>query len=387
MDRETLISYISKLNDRNLQQQQASGFTLWAILGLIAYLILGLSDKIPLIYNSTELKFYLVIFSAGVIDFLILICLLIFSIIEYSTPFGKRKFFSTVDSKSSFMSIFPFCFIVFVFSIINFIAANLVETIKMSPWIFWSFFLILALTGINPFIQKAKRFIKSSKKTYLNISEDTPGMRLTNSITYAYLSIIGLLFLYFTYRDISIPLEAVQITLLLKTSIEIFAFLILVYFLFYDLNSKNKFVWLKKLEMEIYIDDLSDNEIRERLEKEYIGYNVLKWISRRNEVLNTVSNEYLNLLKEEKPKMDEIMKEIDNEYTLEKVGRLEIFDKIQKKFQNILFLANETSDQYYEIIKQNQIPDKDEIKAIIEANIEWGKQIKHLETENNDFFK
>jgi hypothetical protein len=39
MDKEALINYISKLNDRNLQRQQASGFTLWAILGIIAYLI------------------------------------------------------------------------------------------------------------------------------------------------------------------------------------------------------------------------------------------------------------------------------------------------------------------------------------------------------------
>ncbi len=386
MDKEALITYISKLNDRNLQHQQASGFTLWAILGLIAYLILDISDKIPSIINSTELKFYLVIFSAGVIDFLILIGLLIFSLMVYSTPFGKRRFFSIVDSRSSVLLISPICFMFLVFSIINFKAANFVVTINMSPWIFWGFSLILALNGISPFILKANRYIKS-KKNYLEISGLTLEMKLVSSITYIIVSIIGLIVLYFTYRNISIPLEANQISLLLKSSIEIFVFFILILSFFNALSSNNKFDWLKNLEMEIYLDDLSESDIKERLEREYIGYNVLKWISKRRALLNTVSNECLNLLKEEKSKVEEIRK-IDDKFLYEKTGRIEgICNNIMKKGEEYFSLFKETSFQLDEITKQGQIPDKEEIKVIKEAYIEWNKQLEHLEIEYNEFFK
>jgi len=71
MDKESLIAYISKLNDRNLNRQQASGFTIWAILGVLAFLVLDLSEKIPSVYYSIELKFYSIIILAMLMDFLL----------------------------------------------------------------------------------------------------------------------------------------------------------------------------------------------------------------------------------------------------------------------------------------------------------------------------
>lgn len=388
MDKESLISYISKLNDRNLQRQQASGFTLWAILGVFAYLVLDLSEKIPFIYNSPVLKFYSVIILAVIIDIFIFIFLLISSLVIISKIPRARRLFSTIDSKSSMLLIVPSCFVVVVFSIINFKAASLVSTIGLSPWIFWFFSLFFALNGIYPFVQKINQFRKSlkAKAYYPEISPLSLKMRILSSIIYAILSIGGLFFLYLTYRDVFLTLEAIQISLLLKTSAEILGIFILILALFKVIDSSNKFEWLENLEREFYLDNLSESKIMERLEREYIGYDIFTWISKREEILNIKSTEFLNLLKEEKPKIEELEK-IDPKFQHEIAGRRnEICNKIKKKLDEYLSLAKETAFQLKEITKQG-LPDDEEVTEIKKVYKRWEKQFDDIEIKQKEFCK
>ncbi len=382
MDKESLITYISKLNDRNLQRQQASGFTIWAILGVFAYLILELSGKVPSVYNSPELIQYLVIIFAGLINIFILIVILIFSLTLNSISFGARR----ILPKSSFSYIFPIGFICLLFSFINIKAASMVIKVNISPLIFWIFSLFFAINGVYPFIQKAIRLIKSRKaKTYYpEISPLTFRMRIFISIVYTILSSVGLLFLYLTYRDISLSLEPAQISLLLKISIEMLGFFILIIAFFKVIDSSNRFEWLENLEREIYLENLSETDIEERLEKEYIGYNIFKWISKREQLLNIKSNEFLNLLNEEKPKIEEIGR-IDAKFQHEIAGRRdEICNMIKKKLDEYLSLVEETSFQLEEITKQG-IPEKEEINKIKNVYKGWKKQLEDIKIKQKEF--
>lgn len=209
MDKESLIAYISKLNDRNLNRQKASGFTKWAILGVLSFLVLDLGEKIPSVYYSIELKFYSIIILAILMDIFSLIVLICSTLILNAKTFSKRRFFSQVASKSSILFTIPYCFVLIVFSIINFKAASLVTTLSISPWIFQIFALYFAINGISPIIQKAYQFIKSlkAKTSYPEISLLSIKMRTLASIVFTIISIIGSFFLYLTCRDIPLSLE------------------------------------------------------------------------------------------------------------------------------------------------------------------------------------
>jgi|GEM_PF-3949580 len=384
MDKESLIAYISKLNDRNLNRQQASGFTIWAILGILAFLVLDLSEKIPSVYYSIELKFYSIIILAMITDFLPLVFFIYSILILNSTIFGKRRFSSTVESKSEMLTLIPFCFVLIVFSIINLEAASLVTTLNISPWVFQVFALYFGINGISPIIKKAYQFRKSLKaKTYYpEISWFSIKTRTIFSIVFTIMAIISSFLLYLIIRDITISLEAAEISLIIKTDIEILAILILILFLFNVINSSNRFDWLENLEREIYIDDLSEIEIKEKLEREYIGYDIFKWLSKREEILNKKVNEILTLLEDGKQKLDEIEK-IDPKYQFEIVGKTdEIFTKLKRKSDEYRSLVKQILFQVTEITKQG-IPEEEEINEIKTISEMWLKQVENIEMKTN----
>jgi len=51
--REFLINYIIKLNDRKIDKKVASGFTLWALLGFLGYILYDLLNNITYILNQS----------------------------------------------------------------------------------------------------------------------------------------------------------------------------------------------------------------------------------------------------------------------------------------------------------------------------------------------
>lgn len=225
MTKESFIAYISKLNDRNLQRKRESGFTVWAIMGVIAVLVLDLIDKVIVIYSSIDIKFFFIIFS-GLSILCISILLAIFSLSMGSSTFKTRRFYTTTDSKSFLMLYVPIFVILLIFTFINFKAARLATTINISPLIFWAFVLFFTFNAIYPFIIKLYQIRKSKKikLPYPELSIFSNRMKLFLSILYSIISIIILIFLYLTFRDISLPLTDQQISLLVKTNVEILGF-------------------------------------------------------------------------------------------------------------------------------------------------------------------
>lgn len=386
MDKDSLTSYISKLNDRNLQRQRASGFTLWAIFGVMAFLILDLIDKIPIVIDSQELWFYFIIILVGVIDLFILIQLLLISIMLYSENHKSRRLYPLAGSRSSTVGVLLISSFYFLFSIINLKAANLIIELKKSPYFFWIFSIFLSLIAIISIFTEAYKLIKSysSKISYPKISTPSIEMKYLISIFCMIISITGLVFFYITYKDISFTLRSTDISLLLKTSIEIVGFFIIIMAYFQNIISKNKFQWLEDLEEEINLENLTESDIRERLERDYIGVGILKWLSRREDKLKTAATEFENYLKEKMPELEEI-KQIDGKYQHEITGRRdEICSKMKKKYSIYSSIGKETSIQLKQILKQG-IPDKEEISGIENMIRSMEKQLNDIDKKQQEF--
>lgn len=244
------------------------------------------------------------------------------------------------------------------------------------------------MNGILPSIFKLYQLRKSSKAkiSYPEISPLSLRVKLIYSVEYAILSIVILLFLYLTFQSISLPLKDQQVSLLIKTSIEIVGIFILFIAIFLNLGSSNIYKGLENLEMEIYLNDLAESEIREKLESEYIGIDIFKWISKRQEKLNAVAKKFLDSLEEESPKIEEL-KKIDVAFKHEIVGRVdEISNRVQIIFNEYISVCKETSFQFNEIAKQGLL-DKEELAEINKVRKEWNSQIQNIENKNNEFFK
>lgn len=381
MDKQALINYISKLNDRNLQKKKVSGFTTWAILGVFAYLLFDFAEKIPIIYNSSEFRLYLLIILAGLVNFSVLLFLLIISITNITKSFNLRRFSSQIDKNTSILFFIPTCFVLLVFAFINFKAANYSQILEISPSIFWIFSIYFTLNGISPIFLGLNRYRKSkkSKTTYPELSSFSFKMKVMISIIWSIISLLGFYLLFVAYRDFSIPLNDVIISLLLKISIEIIVFLALIMVFFENVKSSNKDNWLENLELEIYLNDLTESEIREKLESEYFGVNIIKWIEKRNNELNAKATEFLKLLDEEKQEIEEILQS----------EMIKNFDDILipsgEKLNDYHHICNETIFQMEEIIKQGFLEKEEEIQ-IKKITIEWRSQLNDLVNKSDEFW-
>ncbi len=388
MDKESLIAYISKLNERNLQRQRASGFTIWAIIGVFVFLILDLIDKIIEINSSVDLKLYLVIILSGLSFVCISITLLMVSLTMYSKSNSIRRFDSTIYSKSFLINFVPLSLVFLVLSFTSLKAAGFAATINISPWIFWAFFLGFAVNGIYPFINKLYQIRKSSKAKipYPEISMFSLRTKRLTSIIYAIFAIVILLCVYLTYQSISLPLKDQQISLLIKTSIEILGSFIIFIAIFWNIGSSNRHDWLENLEMEIYLNNLTESQIVEKLESEYIGIDIFKWILKRQEKHNTTATKFFNSLKEETPKIEEL-KKIDGSFKHEIAGRRdEICKRVNNIFNEYISVVRKSSFQLREIMRQG-LPDKEESAEIEKSYNEWNKQTDNVENSYKEFCK
>lgn len=147
-------------------------------------------------------------------------------------------------------------------------------------------------------------------------------------------------------------------------------------------SSKNE--WLENLEMEIYLSDLNESEIKEKLETEYIGIDIFKWMSKRKEKLNEAATKFLNSLKEETPKIEDLRK-IDGTFKHEITGRRdEICKRVNNSLKEYSSLLEKTTSQVKEIYNQG-IPDKEELDEIEKAFDEWKSQINKIDKEYKEF--
>ena len=388
MDKQALIRYIAIINDRNLQKKQTSGFTQWAILGILAYLILDFCDKIPLIFSSPEVKFYSIIILAIILNFSLCAILLFFSITVPSEIPKMRRLSSKISSNSSLVLYLPSVFILLFSAFINLEAANYMKIINLNPWPLRAFSIYFAFTAIISISQKINqyRISKKAKFSYPEICEFSNKIRIAISIIAAIISITGILILYIAYWGISIPIETNDISLALKTGFEIVGFFLLVLIFFDNISSSNKYKWLENLETEIYLEDLSENEIKEKLDREYLGVKILKWISLQDGKINTITSEFLDLIKEETENLESITT-IDKSFQHERIGRLEEIDvRVKGKFNDYLDIIREINFKLDEIKKQGLF-DKEEEVEIKNFTVKWSKQSEAIPKKFEEFYE
>lgn len=343
MAERDLKDYIVKLNDRNIQRQRETGFTLYAILGAIIFCFFYLIDNLPtLICIKNDIEYLSIsAFTAN--------ALFIFSYfyLSYEILTRKRRVTKIFPNKEPiditivdtplFSAFAVICFL-------NFYILPDTQT-KLHFW-FCIFFGILAgLNLLSPFIiviwRWIKRRIKKKKGFSVEVIDFTFGnerMVKVASTSLLFYGILLLLFAIVTIFSIDFNIKANSIAEVTKYTSIFFGLLFLIKTAT-DIKAKEKDNnQLEDFEKEIFFDDISNEEIAHRFENEFAHVPFSKWMTNKHsEVMN-----YFNTKRQEFLACDLLIVDLDS---IDKATlNFEYNGRLNKIIAEQLRLLNETND-------------------------------------------
>jgi hypothetical protein len=343
MAERDLKDYIVKLNDRNIQRQRETGFTLYAILGAIIYCCFYLIDNLPTLVCIKTGSNYLSI-SVFTVNALFILS---YFYLSYETLTRKRKVTKIFPNKDPiditivdtplFSAFATICFLNFYF---------LPNTqCRLHFWYCVVFGILGGLNLLSPFIMVIwrwiKRRIKKKKGLSVEIIDFTVGNERMVKVASAFLLLYGTLLLGFTtitILSIDYKIEASSISEVAKYTSIFFGLLFLTKTAT-DIKAKEKDNnQLEDFEKEIFFDDITNEEIAQRFETEFASVPFSKWMTKKySEVMD-----YFNTKRQEFLSCDILIADLDKidkaTLTFEYNGRL------NKIIAEQIRLLNETND-------------------------------------------
>ncbi|SFM83556.1 hypothetical protein [Methanolobus profundi] len=321
--------YISKLIDRNIKKEQASGFTSWAMLGVFFYFLFELFDNIPVALIWPHFKMYPFILIVLTIDFFLFLLLFVISLANLAHVEKKRKILTKLNEDISLHYYIGMLF--FILSYSNIKTGLILNNKNVLEFPFYVWGLFLFTNGLAPYIQNIANLWKKYqlKKTIIKFNSGSQIENKITTITILIGSFVSILILLYYALTIEFNLTTHEILYYIKIGIEICTLFTLSFLLLAQFVFKKRNTWLENLEQEIYMYELNDTEIKERFENEYIGQSIEKWFSKERrelELIHTVfeeSYQKLNLHIEKMSLIQQIILDKNFEDILYELKKLE----------------------------------------------------------------
>jgi len=292
MIQRDLKDYIVKLNDRNIQRRRETGFTLYAILGSIAFCVFYLIDNIhiPTAIYDDHRYLNVAAFTSN--------ALFIFSLFYIS--------YGTATRRQTLTKIFPYkqplsieindCPLFISFSTISVLNVWLLSRHQnVSHKIFLLVFTFLtALNILTPFVMRLYGIYNRHKKKRKGQSLEEFDFTFFNKRTIRLFSTAFLVYATILSVYWLTAASSINFALESKTVAAISKYLLIYFALLYltkktmDIKSKeydnNE---LEDFEKEIFFENISNEEIVKKYEKDFDGIPFSKWITEKQiEIMN-----------------------------------------------------------------------------------------------------
>lgn len=363
-------SFISKLNDRNLQRKRESGITTYALYSVLLFCAYKLFKNLELFLNDFDFKKNIL----NIIELFIFFSNCYIAIYFILLSFEKNnKIFSTFKLLKYEQKNFDFYkfllrsvffllpFIILIYSASYYVNDFTIDSIYLHFSVIKKidnnkdiYFVLMVILNLIPFIVVTSLIpsFKNEKKLKIDYYDDK------NSIDFFIFLISIIVICFSTYLSFKSNFQ---------NKLIFFKIITLYYFILFIIekiiivnNSDSNTISLENLEYEIYLKDLQDDEIRKTLQENYIGYFIEDWITYNKTFILDLEKEILDKCNQiDQYENDEISDETRN--------------KINLEVKNII-------TPYEEQINKKLI----EINNILEQN----KAYKKLsENENNDLIQ
>lgn len=367
--------YISKLNDRALKKRRASGFTNWAVVGLLGYLFYGILDRLPSITSGSINADVVLIFLTNIVNSSLILFVLVLLIIIKAQPNVQARLSTRLDRSSAPITLFVFIIFVPVLIYFNLKSAYYFNVVPVSKWPYYTFCILLILNLVTELIKKAKLAYKS-KSVELPTLEIDPvflhGDRLINAILlFIFATFFGICI--FAWYEIIVTISISNYINELKISIEVTGIIGAVYYLVRRLLLSMKENFLEVLERRIVLEELTPDKIKSIFITEFLGQTTRDWMMKVQSEIDEAYKAVIDNM--EKAKSEFInLKDIDSQYKYEIEARAKKICKSIEDALDIYFkVVNKSSDQVSYLVSNRAFlyDDPDLLKSYISL---WKKQ-------------
>ncbi len=281
-----LIVLISKINDRNIQKRRESGFTVYALTSIVIiltyYLIETLLSVSIRINFSAKLTFLSLSFN---VCFGLLFIYYFYAITQNDST--AIKLIKRDERKESIIENFCEFSMIFIPMILSFFVLYL--NLRKLDWYFYVINIVWILILLIFFIPTHKKI--SSEYEVIEYKTNSSDRDIFAIIIY--IMVLILLISPIIYYTLNIGHFAFPKLGFIKIA-AILILLPLIFSKIFDLNKHDlKSGALEKLESEVYLNDLSDIQIKEILQDNYLGIGFENWIKIRKEHIIDFKNEII----------------------------------------------------------------------------------------------
>ncbi|MGA9109998.1 MAG: hypothetical protein WB290_06830 [Smithella sp.] len=267
MNKQELISFIQKLIDREIQQHKATGFTLWALIAFAFYIGNKIFQNGLIFYRDYNFSHYFFIVSSDVMNIGYSLVLIFLSLLLFSFRKTIKTIKPRLELASSPIVTIPNALIYLFYAYLNFRAAAISDII----WIYLLFSIFYFYNAGYNILKKIIYFVK--RKNNIQVYKEVSGFENWTESSAQFVSlcifIIAIFCLFLAYVNIqmrNIFWNTNIINQLIIFSIQIFILNVTLIIILYKIKAYNILSELTELEKDIFVKNLSVEEIKERLE-------------------------------------------------------------------------------------------------------------------------
>lgn len=281
MEKRDLKDYIVKLNDRNIQRQRESGFTLYAIAAAAIYCVFYLIDNIHIAYYfDLQENLKVVVFTAN-----LLFIVSLFHIAYLSTV--NRTLVAKIFPYQEPLS-FDLGDVSFVISYASISMLNIYVYSKYFDTIFIVFLVVFAvipmLNAITPIVitifKQVRKLIRKKKNQSSEAIDYTISYNLANKmglILATYGTALTILYFY-TWKSTFFETDPQTMSEIIKFTLCVFS-LIYLFNIAIEIHGKQNYNHLlEEFEKEIFYENIDNDEIAKRSELLFFGIPIKKWL-------------------------------------------------------------------------------------------------------------
>lgn len=376
--------YIGKLSDRSLNRQRASGFTTWAISGVIAVLVSKMMAGLPAITQNTHTAIrYLTAFSC-VANTLVFGLALLMILASMDSPSGEIRLESKLDRTSK-----PLVLVVLCTAFVILGAANLAVAQfgfgGLHRWPFWVLGTILLLNAMSYPVSRLRTFLKHSKH-YCDLPELSGLINAHNKMQKLFIA--ACLFVITLCLAIS-AVPVIQGVSRINSAAHLdtlrWAFYAtctigLLVFISIRLACSSYDRFLTVLERRIIVENLSPDAIRSAFVREYLGEDMREWFLCAEKHLKELYDAFECAARTAENGFEEVRK-LDQKLKYEIEGRRKaICDSLTTTFLAYAEYANKLSDQVKHLVSQRAtVKDTDLLERILD---DWSRQLNTIVPRN-----
>ncbi len=380
---EVWFAYIGRLNDRALNRQRASGFTTWAVAGVVAILFVKALAHLPTITTNREAAFAHLMAVTGSVNLLFFGGMLLMLLSCMGTVSTEARLKSRLD-RSSMPIVFSVLWVLFLtFGVAN-ISMALIAPIQLYRWPFWVLGVFFALNVLGYPASRIRSLVKH-RKHFRDLQDLSTPPFITSAKHRIAFCAVTLLLAVLGVCIAAVP--AVQALPLITTSSHVDTLtwsmcvagvIFLGVFLCFRIAAHRYDIFLGQLERRIILESLAPDVIRTEFVREFIGEDVREWLAGAEANLKRLHDDFVQAASKAEEQFAELAK-INRNMHFEITGRKKVIcQELQTVVERYIEYAEKLQQQIEHLSDQRApVACPDLFKQVL---MDWKLQLKSIKS-------